>query len=85
MRKITRLKVDPEQEQFVATNAESIAEAYFLPDRAWFRAIYADDTPVGFLMLEDNAAAQEYSLWRFMMDARYQRKGIGQKSIGIVN
>lgn len=84
VREITCLKVSPEQERFVATNAESIAEAYFSPDTAWFRAIYADDTPVGFLMLEDNAAAKEYSLWRFMIDARYQRKGIGQKALELL-
>ncbi len=84
VREITRLKVRPEQERFVATNAESIAEAYFSPDTAWFRAIYADNTPVGFLMLEDNPTAKEYSLWRFMIDARYQRKGIGQKALELL-
>lgn len=84
LRQITCLKVSPEQERFVATNAESIAEAYFSPDIAWFRAIYADDTPVGFLMLEDHAAAGQYFLWRFMIDARYQRKGIGQRALELL-
>ncbi len=84
VRAITRLKVSPEQERFVASNAVSIAEAYFSPDTAWFRAIYADDTPVGFLMLDDNAAAAQYFLWRFMIDARYQRKGIGQKALELL-
>lgn len=84
LRDITSLKVDPGQQHFVATNAESIAEAYFSPDVAWFRGIYADDTPVGFLMLEDNAAEETYSLWRFMIDARYQRKGIGQKALELL-
>ncbi len=84
VRAITRLKVNPEQERFVATNAESIAEAYFSPDTAWFRAIYAGDTPVGFLMLEDNAAEGKYFLWRFMIDARYQRNGIGQKALELL-
>ena len=36
----------------VAPNAVSIAEASFY-DEAWFRAIYEDDTPVGFVMLYD--------------------------------
>ncbi len=81
VRAITRLKVSPAQERFVASNAVSIAEAYFSPDTAWFRAIYADDTPVGFLMLDDNAAEGKYFFWRFMIDARYQRKGIGQKAL----
>jgi diamine N-acetyltransferase len=81
VRTITGLKVAPRQEGFVATNAESIAEAYFDRERAWFRAIYAGDVPVGFVMLEDNAEKQEYSLWRFMIDARYQGLGYGRRAI----
>jgi diamine N-acetyltransferase len=84
LRDITRLKVSPAQERLVATNAESIAEAYFSPDIAWFRAIYADDTPVGFVMLEDNAATARYYLWRFMIDARHQRRGIGQRALELL-
>lgn len=84
LRDITRLKVSPDQAHLVATNAESIAEAYFSPDIAWFRAIYADDTPVGFVMLEDNPAKENYYLWRFMIDARHQKKGIGQKALELL-
>ena len=49
-RAIFRIRVKPKQEQFVAPNVQSIAEAHFT-DEAWFRAIYADDEPVGFVML----------------------------------
>jgi diamine N-acetyltransferase len=84
LRDITRLKVNPDQERLVATNAESIAEAYFSRDIAWFRGIYADDTPVGFVMLEDNPAKEYYYLWRFMIDARYQKKGIGQRALDLL-
>jgi diamine N-acetyltransferase len=49
---ILRLKVAPDQEQFVASNAVSLAEAHFEPELPYFRAIYAGDVPVGFLMLE---------------------------------
>jgi hypothetical protein len=51
LRDVLRLTVAAHQEQFVASNAVSIAQAYFYRDSAWFRAIYADDTPVGFVML----------------------------------
>ena len=84
LRDITRLKVSPAQERLVATNAESIAEAYFSRDTAWFRAVYADDTPVGFVMLEDDAAKERYYLWRFMIDARYQGRGIGQRALELL-
>ncbi|BAZ40260.1 Spermine/spermidine acetyltransferase [Calothrix sp. NIES-4101] len=80
-RDILRLKVAPHQEQFVASNAMSIAEAHFNPEVAWFRAIYAGDVAVGFLMLEDNVAQQEYFLWRFMIDEKYQGCGYGQKAL----
>jgi diamine N-acetyltransferase len=84
LRDITRLKVSPDQEHFVATNAESIAEAHFSPDIAWFRAIYVGDTPVGFVMLEVNVPAERYYLWRFMIDARYQKRGLGQSALELV-
>ena len=38
LHQVLQLKVKPEQEQFVANNAVSIAQAYFEP-KAWFRAI----------------------------------------------
>ncbi len=53
VRTICRLDVSEEQMHFVAPNAHSIAQAYFEP-KAWFRAIYADETPVGFVMLYDD-------------------------------
>ncbi|MBV9789049.1 MAG: GNAT family N-acetyltransferase, partial [Chloroflexi bacterium] len=59
----------------------SIAQAYFDRETAWFRGIYADDVPVGFVMLSDDPAKQEYFLWRFMIDARYQGHGYGRRAI----
>ena len=84
VRTITDLKVAPQQTSFVATNAESIAQAYFDRDVAWFRAVYADEIPVGFIMLEDDVANQEYFLWRFMIDARYQGHGYGRRTLELL-
>jgi diamine N-acetyltransferase len=81
LRDIIKLKVAPEQERFVAPNAVSIAQAYFDRDVAWFRAIYADDTPVGFVMLHDEPAERKYYLWRFMIDHRFQGKGFGTQAL----
>ena len=78
---VLRLKVAPSQERFVATNAVSIAQAHFYPEVAWFRAIYAGETPVGFAMIEDDQSKPRYYLWRFMIDERYQGRGYGQKAI----
>jgi diamine N-acetyltransferase len=77
---ICRLAVAEHQQQLVASNAVSIAQAYFQP-KAWVRAIYADETPVGFVMLYDSSLGPQsppedyYEVWRFMIDARYQGKG----------
>jgi diamine N-acetyltransferase len=84
LRAILRLKVAPEQEKFVAPNAVSIAEAYFDRDTAWFRAIYDGDTPVGFVMLDDQPAEAVYTLWRFMIDARHQRRGYGRRALDLL-
>jgi diamine N-acetyltransferase len=83
VRDICDLSVREEQRQFVAPNSVSMAQAYF-SRHAWFRAIYADDTPVGFLMLEDQPEKPEYYLWRFMVDARYQGMGFGRQALEIL-
>ncbi|MEE9553999.1 MAG: GNAT family N-acetyltransferase [candidate division Zixibacteria bacterium] len=80
VREICNLKVSDDQNKFVAPNAVSIAQAYFHKE-AWFRGIYADDSPVGFLMLEDNGEKPEYFLWRMMIDTRYQGMGFGKKAM----
>ncbi len=78
------LKVAIAQENFVASNAKSIAQAHFYPEVAWFRAIYADETPVGFVMLEDDPPNESYFLWRFMIDSQYQNRGFGRRALELV-
>jgi len=68
------------QERMVAPNAVSIAQAHF-NDKAWFRAIYADDTPVGFVMLYDDPDKPTYFLWRLMIAGPHQGKGYGRQAI----
>jgi diamine N-acetyltransferase len=83
-REIMRLDVTELQKQFVAPNSVSIAQAYFDREHAWFRAIYAADTPVGFVMIYDDPQEPEYFLWRFMIDARYQGSGYGWRALELV-
>jgi len=76
------------QKHMVAPNAVSIAEAHF-SEHAWFRAIYADDTPVGFVMLyigpDDEGSPDEvHFLWRYMIAGPHQGKGYGRKGLQIV-
>ncbi len=81
LRDILRLDVGAAQKSFVAPNPISIAQAHFYPEKAWFRAIYADETPVGFVMLSDDTLKPEYFLWRLMIDAKYQGLGFGRRAV----
>lgn len=83
LRAVLRLKVGPEQEQFVASNPVSLAQAHF-EKYAWYRAIYADETPVGFMMLYDDPVKPVYFLWRLMIDARYQGNGFAWRAVQLL-
>ena len=82
LRAVLDLAVEPEQELYVATNARSIAEAHFEP-RAWFRAVHADDIPVGFVMAFRDRP-KEFWVWRFMIDAGHQGKGYGRRALELL-
>jgi diamine N-acetyltransferase len=83
---IVRLSVAESQKIFVAANSVSLAQALFSPE-AWYRAIYFDDEPAGFVMLEDQSLRSpvpedpKVGLWRFMIDQRFQGKGIGAMAL----
>lgn len=81
LERIIGLKVAPEQEVFVEPNAVSLAEAFLHKENTWVRAIYADDCPVGFLMLKDYPEHALYGLWRFMIDHRFQGANYGSHAI----
>lgn len=84
VRSILDLSVSEAQNEFVAPNAVSMAEA-FVTTKVWVRAIYADDTAVGFAMLSDDDEQPRYYLWRFMIDQRYQRMGLGKRAMDLVH
>ena len=89
VRTITELQVSELQQPFVAPNAVSLAEAPFHPE-SWYRAIYRDDEPVGFVMLYDESqrapppANPQLSLWRFMVATTAQGQGIGSRALQLV-
>lgn len=84
LRQILALQVAESQSKLVAPNAVSVAEAYFERDHAWFRAIYAGDEPVGFVMLYVEPEQAIYYLWRLMIDERYQGLGYGTRAVELV-
>ena len=83
VRAVVQLEVAAHQRSMVATNAVSLAQ-YAVSPKAWTRAVYADDEPVGYVLLYDDPDGPEYFHWRFMIDRRYQGLGFGERAIGLV-
>ena len=83
VRAVCALEVASTQRGYVAPNAVSIAQAHFEP-KAWFRAVYAGEEPVGFMMLHEDTEKPEYFLWRFMVAAQHQGKGYGRRALDLV-
>ena len=85
---VEELRVAAAQEGFVDGVARSLTEAAANPDsKPWCRAVYADERPVGFVMLADDVAAGNkdipwrYYLWRMLIDHRYQGLGHGRAAL----
>lgn len=83
LRAVLNLKVNEAQNGFVAPNAISLAEAALEP-KAWYRAIYADEAPVGFVMMYEDTEKPTYYLWRYMIDANHQGHGYGYQALQLV-
>ena len=90
---VLALKVAKKQESFVAPNTASIIEAYATISSGYAAypfGIYENDTPIGFVMFgydttedkyEPEIAKGNYCLWRFMIDEKFQHKGLGKKAL----
>jgi len=85
---VEALEFTPTQSDYVASVAESLVEAAETPDACpWYRAVYADDEPVGFVMLSDGITVDNadylgpYFLWRLLVDRRHQGRGYGSAAL----
>jgi len=74
------LKLHDEQEDFVASNAYSLAQAAYEPDMFPF-AIYRDGTMVGFMMYGYDPDLEVWEMCRLMVDKKYQGQGIGRAAV----
>ncbi|MBU1309204.1 MAG: GNAT family N-acetyltransferase [Gammaproteobacteria bacterium] len=75
------LDVTAEQQEYVASNMWSLLESHYCQGHTC-RAIYQNDTPVGFFMWVTETA-EKVSIWRFMVDQRYQKAGIGRAALSL--
>ena len=77
------LTLRDDQIGFIASNLASIAESRFHPELQPC-AIYCGETMVGFAMYARNPYDDQYWIYRFMIDQRYQRLGLGLRSLLIL-
>lgn len=86
---ILDLSVSETQRKFVADNEKTLRQAAEAPE-AWLRAVFADEVPVGLVLLHDEhlrASPREmgyYFLWRLMIDADQQGNGYGRRAVELV-
>ncbi|AWP28082.1 GNAT family N-acetyltransferase [Paenibacillus sp. Cedars] len=78
-----RLKPKPEQEKWIAPNLYSIAEAQFM-EGFETRAIYHDDEMIGFVMYGPHSCDDNYWIYRFMIDGRFQGQHYAKPAIRLV-
>ena len=88
---VEALMVTEEQIRYVASVADSLEEAAEFPDaKPWYRAMYVDDEPVGFVMMSDGITVDNpeylgpYYLWRLLVDHRFQGRGYGTAALDLV-
>ena len=79
LEQVLSLDVFEHQNDYVSTTAYSLAQAWLYHDTAFPFAIYTDDLLIGFVMLGYYKVKKQYTLWKFLIDKRYQNKGYGKK------
>jgi diamine N-acetyltransferase len=88
---VLALRVAPEQARFVGTVAGALEDAERYPEaKAWYRAIYEGEMPVGFVMLSwdvtpvPGTIIGPWFLWKLLIDERHQRRGYGRGALAEV-
>jgi GNAT superfamily N-acetyltransferase len=88
---LLRTVVIPEdQQRFVSTVEASLVEAAACPEaNPWYRGVYDDDEPVGFVMIAWDVEPQPdligpWFLWKLAIDHDHQRRGYGQAVVAAI-
>jgi diamine N-acetyltransferase len=88
---VVALRIAASQEAYVSSVADSLEEARETPEgNPWYRAVYADDQPVGFVMLSWNVTPDPpriigpWFLWKLLIDERHQGRGYGGEAVKLV-
>ena len=78
---VLALHVRKDQRNYVSSTAESLAQAYVYSENAFPFAVYDDAVVVGFIMMGYYEAKKYYTLWKLLIDNRYQGKGYGREAL----
>ncbi len=78
---VLNLSTGAGQEEFVAQNVRSMAQAWVFRDRARPYALYEGEEPVGFIMFDWRPEKKWVEIWRLMIDYRHQGKGYGRRAM----
>lgn len=76
------LDVKESQQDFIAYNALSLVETFYNEGYV-SKAIYQGELLIGFMMLV-YPSAQKVEIWRFMIDKKYQNRGLGRKAFNLL-
>jgi diamine N-acetyltransferase len=86
---VLALRVAPQQERFVGGSVQGALDDASQYPRAkpWYRVIYADEEPVGFVMVSWDVEPEPpqiigpWFLWKLLIDQRYQGRGYGSEAV----
>jgi diamine N-acetyltransferase len=88
---VLAVRVAPSQTRFVGTVADALLTAEEIPEgKPWYRALYAEDEPVGFVMLSWDVTPEPprifgpWFLWKILVDERHQGRGYGREAVRLV-
>jgi diamine N-acetyltransferase len=88
---VVAIHAGPAEGRFVSSVADSLEEAAKHPEGSpWYRAVYLEGEPVGFVMLSWNVTPQPpdiigpWFLWKLIVDERHQGRGIGRAIVEYV-
>jgi diamine N-acetyltransferase len=88
---VVALRIAESQEGVVSSVADSLLEAEETPEgNPWYRAVYADDEAIGFVMLSWDVTPAPpriigpWFLWKLLIDERHQGRGYGREAVKLV-
>lgn len=78
---VLALQVEENQRGFVSSVAKALAQAYVYRDTAFPFAVMNGQDTVGFIMMGYYEEKAYYTLWKLLIDRKYQNKGFGREAL----